>query len=823
MNKINRIISLKGILLLTLGSVALLSAGSARGEAYLVKDGQAQADIVIAEKPPRGVKLAAGELQTYIEKISGAKLAITTAPAPDMPAHIYVGRSAYTDKLNITDEGLKWGAFRMVSGKDYLVLLGHDKDFILSEYADHQHPDPKALKAWDERTGEHWLCPINNDGCCGKNWQGYSRAVGIWEQDERGTLNAVYEFLRGLGVRWYMPGDLGEIVPELKTITLAPVDKTVKPDFPYRCVLFYAPSFRGAGERDGVLYKLRCGLALGIPGPHGLNFVNGRDEVRKAHPEYYANHKSPAPSEVYYASCLMSPELIANTVKYVRTVFDVFPDLKYLSLMPNDAFWIGNMCQCDRCKGKATPERGPRGALSDYVWGFVDQVAREVYKTHPDRIVTCCAYGANMLPPEKIAKLSPNVMVGIVQVRSYFNNPGTSAERTGTVQQILDVRKGWLDKLAPENLYIYNHYLDSGNHLPSYFPHTAAEDLRSLKGKSQGEFIELAWDVSGFEHLNMYVTTRYYWDANQDIDALLNEYYEKFYGPAAKEMKAFIEYSEANWTKMYNDAVPIGKALELLAAARKAAGSGVYGKRVDLVVDYCQESMTKKMAKLAKGRNKDLKFTAPSCGKPPTQLDGKLDKAFWKDLPEYSLVDLTTGQAPTNGVTTTFRVAWCDDEAFYFGIRCEEPDIKGLNITSRETDNAAVWEGDNIDLNIETQRHSYYQFAIGPNGVFADADRKGTAINILWNSGAQAAGYVGDGYWSLELRVPVAGDDAETTTPLIGLAGHKPTAESPWYFNLGRQRARGQEREWSASAPPKKDGTGGGFHDLWNYGQLIVK
>ncbi len=203
--------------------------------------------------------------------------------------------------------------------------------------------------------------------------------------------------------------------------------------------------------------------------------------------------------------------------------------------------------------------------------------------------------------------------------------------------------------------------------------------------------------------------------------------------------------------------------------------------------------------------------------------NGKLDDAFWKDLPEYSLRDLTTGQAPTNGVTTTFRIVWCDDEAFYFGIRCEEPDTKGLNIGGRNPDDMAIWEGDNIDLMIETQGHSYYQIAISPSGAIVDADRKGDAMNTLWASGAQAATYVGDGYWSMELRVPVAGEQAETINPLVGISGCKPTAEYPWHFNLGRQRIRAGVRECSASAPPKKDGTGGGFHDLWNFGQLIVK
>ena len=129
MRNINRIISLKGAILLVLGSLAWFSAGSVRGEAYFVKDGKPGADIVISDKPPRMVKLAAKELQTYIEKISGAKLAITNAPGADVPTHIYVGRSAGTDRLKITDEGLKQGAFKMVSGENWLALVGHDSDY----------------------------------------------------------------------------------------------------------------------------------------------------------------------------------------------------------------------------------------------------------------------------------------------------------------------------------------------------------------------------------------------------------------------------------------------------------------------------------------------------------------------------------------------------------------------------------------------------------------------------------------------------------------------------------------------------------------------
>jgi hypothetical protein len=43
-------------------------------DTFLVENGQSRAEIVIAEKPARMTKLAAKELQTYLEKISSARL-----------------------------------------------------------------------------------------------------------------------------------------------------------------------------------------------------------------------------------------------------------------------------------------------------------------------------------------------------------------------------------------------------------------------------------------------------------------------------------------------------------------------------------------------------------------------------------------------------------------------------------------------------------------------------------------------------------------------------------------------------------------------------
>jgi len=79
-------------------------------ESFLVKDGQPNAEIIIAAKPHRSTRLAAAELRTYVEKMSGARLPFATEPSEDVPVHIYVGESTHAEKLGITAEGLKYGA-----------------------------------------------------------------------------------------------------------------------------------------------------------------------------------------------------------------------------------------------------------------------------------------------------------------------------------------------------------------------------------------------------------------------------------------------------------------------------------------------------------------------------------------------------------------------------------------------------------------------------------------------------------------------------------------------------------------------------------------
>jgi hypothetical protein len=808
-------------------AVALTSlwlAQPASGQIVLVKDGRPQAEIVIAEKPARTARLAAEELQTYVEKMTGAKLPILTTPTAGTPVQVYVGRSGHTDRLGITDDGLKYGAFRMVSGPNWLALVGHDSEFTPKEPFHAGGPlkeDSPAMVAWDKITGAKWGFPTGN------LFKEYSPALKIWEKDERGSFNAVCEFLLMQGVRWYLPDPLGEIVPNKATIELPKVNKTVRPDFPYRYPYQSGRMFAHQGTtRDEALWQLRLGWNNGLEPvgyqdvaiAHGSRIVHERPDMAKLHPEYFALYSGKRDTYTFGGGrpCLSSPGLFEDNVRFARAVFDTY-NAPMVSAMPQDGYM--SICQCDLCKGKDTLARGITGQLSDYVWDYVNRVATEVYKTHPDRKISCFAYGAYLLPPEKIAALSPNVVVGICQARSGFHD---RKDR----ETFVALREAWRKKTSNSPLLIGDYYLNARPNMPwdgipVTYPHLVAQDLRSLKGIALGNFIEVYRDPQGIkslalDHINLYVTSRCWWDADLDVDALMEEYYTLYYGPAREEMKGFIGYCEGNWVDMRKSEEKIAKVFTLLDKARqKVPADSVYAKRIELIAEYIKP-MKALAEQLAKGRKDTPVARGYWRDKADLILDGRLDDPFWQNMAWYPLRELQTGREP--GSATAFKVAWSGDD-LYVAIRCEDRDSPKLNIGTTRNGDPSIWNGDCVEILLETQTHPYYQVAVNPAGAMVTLDRRNGALNDKWSPNAQVATRVENGFWTVEIRIPVPGEQQEQLDPLHGVSGRRPNETYPWYFNICRQRVRDAGTEASAFSP-----TGiPSFHNTDVFAKLYVR
>ena len=139
------------------------------------------------------------------------------------------------------------------------------------------------------------------------------------------------------------------------------------------------------------------------------------------------------------------------------------------------------------------------------------------------------------------------------------------------------------------------------------------------------------------------------------------------------------------------------------------------------------------------------------------------------------------------------------DDHLYFGIRCELPKGETLVIGSRENNDPAIWQGEHLELLIETDKHSYYQIVINPAGAMVNIDRGVSKANWYdWSAQAEVATHVGEDFWSVELKLPVTSSEEDPLHQIVGsrpfqskpqaLASGKGTS-LPWYFNLYRKRA----------------------------------
>ena len=477
--------------------------------------------------------------------------------------------------------------------------------------------------------------------------------------------------------------------------------------------------------------------------------------------------------------------------------------------MPPDGYTA--ICQCEKCKGKDSPERNERGLLSDHVWDFVNRVAKEIAKTHPRAKVLNCAYGVYTLPPLKIDKLEPNVQVCIVGGRRPINKGGVKGEGESAPDVL---RAAWLKK-TDNPLLIFENYPFTGRgwYLPSFAAHAIGDSVNATKGISAGEdiWLSVAQDFAtngiGFNHFLVYFTARMYWGGKDaDVDAMLREYCRLFYGPAEQEMLAFFTYCEANWKVMEEDKAKADEALALFDKAKaKADAASVYGKRIALIDDYLK-GLRMKTEQLGQKRGPVPKVRLVGDAH-DIVIDGKLDEEYWQTCPVAAtgkFRELQTGRTPTFG--TSFKAGW-QGSNLYFAIRCDEhPGEKPVSASTRD-DDQAIWHGDVIEIELATETHSYYQIAISPAGHIVDLDRgaaKGQSFG--WDSKAEVATHIADDHWTVEIRFPVTADEND---PLNQVIGRHPTQSLPWHINLCRQRIREDGQELSALSPT---GTKG-FHE----------
>lgn len=523
--------------LIVMVMICLFGKSSGKADEFvLVDNGRSNAEIVIETDALATVRYAAEELREYVNKISGVNLTIVeigpnaAVPADGKP-RVFVGENAFTRTLGLDIGSLKSDGFFVRATPNALVLAGLDE------------PVPY----------------VENPNPTGRYEQGFNQDLKLCAIGQTGSLFAVYHFLRQYcGVMWIWPGELGEVVPKSQRISLPLSDYTVEPDFELR--MYYSFSF----GRDPVAAKWYRRAGFGSPSDpmhpnHSAHLIYQRKSNHENHPEWFAlqsDERHPV------ALCWSEPSLIDEWTRLAKEYFTKHPEAMLFSVMPEDE---NTICECPRCQANidwSPPHIGPDSPIggnqlmTNLIWPVVNEVARRIAPEFPDKKIGNCAYMLYLAPPHSVPKLEPNVLVMFCAQTPMLYPAGVYGP------EIRKFEQAWLNKGGVFSTWDYlNHHGYSWGvsaiHTPIVVPNMIGERYKRLKGLSRGGFFQadnvknrgVSAPLShyGMDHVNWYVLGKLSWDLSLDVNELLDEYTEKFYGPAAALMRRFWQIQEDRW------------------------------------------------------------------------------------------------------------------------------------------------------------------------------------------------------------------------------------------------------------------------------------
>jgi hypothetical protein len=493
---------------------------------WLAQNGQPRASIVIAADALDTNQQAAELLQEYVKKISGATLPIVDDSKPVNGPAILIGRSKLVDafKLDIPSgytRDLKEEGYLIRQIGDKLVLVGND------------HRPKPAYK---------------------------------------GSLFATVEVLQRLGCRWFMPGEFGEVVPQSRDVSLPLLNETVRPSMAVRGFWYGVAAER---RRDPSLnHDMERWQALNRYLPYGevlpsatdgsmmhpfrkyeTREINGEkvrvNTVFEEHPEYFAVGKDGKPNEEYLN--VTNPDVLEVTLQYADEYFKKNPDSIAFPLSPPD--------------GAPTSEDPASRALNNYFmqkepadphiqdisgsfYWFLNQVAKRLEKTHPDKLVSTLAYSGRIRPPENFV-FNKNVTVRTALLAHSRHHRYDSP--TWQTQERVQYYKVWsrlVDNLVEREYYPVFQF---NCHVPQQMYRASAFNIRLIK---QIGFRGAEWEgrTSFFsENASNYIRGQLLWNTETDVDALLDDYYTRFFGDAGPVVRRFDEAVEKALTESLVD------------------------------------------------------------------------------------------------------------------------------------------------------------------------------------------------------------------------------------------------------------------------------
>ncbi len=366
----------------------------------------------------------------------------------------------------------------------------------------------------------------------------------------RGALYATYHFLEDVcDIHWW--SDYEEYVPAASSMTIDALNLTGKPMFIYRDIyrshkpansIVTAARFRL--NRDGETpTPLTYGGSFSYGSPahcHNYDRLIPFSKYGKEHPEYFSlvNGKRVG-GQMKGQLCLTNPavrqlmlekvlEAIENDKTNTGKKGFSAPRIYDVSMNDNE-----KRCECDACKAEEE-KYNPSGLTLN----FVNWIAAEVAKKHPDLFISILAYLYNEPPPKGGVTAADNVIVKLCDTRT--NQAASILEPENKVY--MDLLTQW--KKVSKHIFIWDYAI-------VFRPYTTGLPFASelhygdlymtyYENNVSGVFWEHEKPyMADFYELKFFLEAKLFEDPYQDVNILINTFMTKYYGNAAKYLMQY--------------------------------------------------------------------------------------------------------------------------------------------------------------------------------------------------------------------------------------------------------------------------------------------
>lgn len=461
---------------------ACLAAGlypAPRGPFHdLIVEGRPVATIVAT--PPAEGRDPAAELNRVLEKMSGAGLPIAEKPAEGV--NVFVGGQAAFRRLGKRPDDLDLGreGFVIATVGDDLVLAGATN--IATHY---------AVTAFLE---EH------------------------------------------LGCRWPWPDEIGEVIPERKTVRFGRINSLQRPDFRLRWIGRGEWALRNrmnvqTGEPDEFHVKWAVHTYMDLVPP---------DEYADEHPEFYpmvggerVDPRKTGNPRVHNL-CVSNPLVAEAAARTIDRIVTQNPAIRMISVDPEDT---QRFCECDECRALDEPRAPYERKNSKRVFTFTNRVAELVAKKHPDLLIKTIAYHSYVLPP-KDPSIIPRDNVVIQLCRFEGHNYPLDDPQCPANAKFYQAYREWLERT--HNLALYEYYWKvSWVGLPWPILSSLRADIPMFhRDGLVGVFTQ--WSTNfATNGLAYYVAAKLLWDSSLDVDAIVEDYHRALFQEAAGPMMKY--------------------------------------------------------------------------------------------------------------------------------------------------------------------------------------------------------------------------------------------------------------------------------------------